>query len=164
MDAYIYQADIYCRDCGEAIASGIDASEFDLIAAEDSDCYPQGPYADGGGEADSIQYCAHCHVDLDNPVIGGRWFDKYGNVLRTIPEEAVSACTVGGQDASDPVAYWVETLNFDGPADAIRDYLREFGAWDDEQLSDWRENLHRLFWIFCGDLKEDPDTYLSLSH
>lgn len=92
------------------------------------------------------------------------WFDACGNVLRTIPDEAIAECTVGGQDASEPVAYWIEALNFDGPADEIRAYLKEYGTWDDDELADHRQNLQRLFWLYCGDLNEDPDTYLSLQH
>ena len=34
----------------------------------DSDDYPKGPYADGGGEADSPQFCAHCNAFLRNPL------------------------------------------------------------------------------------------------
>jgi hypothetical protein len=161
MDAYIYRADIYCAPCGEYIISMVDPKKRE---SGDSNDYPQGPYANGGGDADTIQYCGHCHIDLGNPVIGGRWFDEYGNVLRTIPAEAVEACTQPGKDADGEVQYWIEALNFDGDADMIRAYLRECGAWDDTELMDWRQNLARLFWIYCGDLREDPDAYLSLQH
>lgn len=34
----------------------------------DSDKYPQGPYSDGGGEADSPRHCDHCSVFLENPL------------------------------------------------------------------------------------------------
>ena len=35
---------------------------------EDSDTYPQGPYAYGGGEADSPQHCDGCQTFLWNPL------------------------------------------------------------------------------------------------
>ncbi len=32
--------------------------------------------------------------------------------------------------------------------------LREYGAWDDEELSDHDQNIQRLLWIACGDIVE----------
>ncbi len=55
MDAYLYQGALYCADCGEKIAA-----EVKTAGAEDegdSDGFPQGPYPDGGGEADLPQHC-----------------------------------------------------------------------------------------------------------
>jgi hypothetical protein len=70
MYAYVYQAALYCAACGEKL------KDFPSIAAEirhapeDSDSYPQGPYSDGGGEADSPQHCDGCGVFLENPLTG----------------------------------------------------------------------------------------------
>ena len=36
----------------------------------------------------------------------------------------------------------------------VRDVLREYGAWDDDELSDHDDNLDRLLWIACGDIVE----------
>lgn len=33
--------------------------------------------------------------------------------------------------------------------------LREYGAWDDAELSDHAANLQRLLWLACCDLSED---------
>lgn len=33
--------------------------------------------------------------------------------------------------------------------------LREYGAWDDEELADHAQNLQRLLWIACGDIVEN---------
>ena len=68
MDAYIYQADIYCADCGEGLKSDLSTTPEDR--RDDSETYPQGPYADGGGEADSPQHCADCGAFLENPLTG----------------------------------------------------------------------------------------------
>jgi hypothetical protein len=48
MDAWIYDGDIYCDDCKP------DGAE--------------GPYADGGGEADCPQHCGGCGMFLENPL------------------------------------------------------------------------------------------------
>ena len=36
----------------------------------------------------------------------------------------------------------------------LRQELREYGAWDDEQLADHDANLDRLLWIACCDIAE----------
>jgi hypothetical protein len=33
--------------------------------------------------------------------------------------------------------------------------LREYGAWDDVELSNHDENLARILWIACGDIQEE---------
>jgi len=65
MQAYIFQADIYCAECAAAIE--IDRNLIP-IASNDSDVRPQGPYPDGGGEADCPQCCGACGVFLENPL------------------------------------------------------------------------------------------------
>lgn len=75
MDAFIYQADIYCEDCGEAIKAEIVQAHRhtlseDNMLKDDSDAWPQGPYSEGGGEADCPQHCGRCGTFLDNPLTG----------------------------------------------------------------------------------------------
>lgn len=38
---------------------------------------------------------------------------------------------------------------------ALRNELKEYGAWDEEQLKDHEENLLRLLWIRAGDIIEN---------
>ena len=38
--------------------------------------------------------------------------------------------------------------------EALRRDLREYGAWDTEQLADHEENLTRLLWLACSDIRE----------
>lgn len=77
MDVYLYQADLHCEECGEMIRASLKAdrflegfppSDFDNESSYDSDVFPKGPYADGGGEADSPQHCGTCRVFLENPL------------------------------------------------------------------------------------------------
>ena len=56
MDVFIFQADIWCADCGRLIQKRLE--EDNVEDTGDSDDYPQGPFGDGGGEADSPQFCA----------------------------------------------------------------------------------------------------------
>ena len=32
--------------------------------------------------------------------------------------------------------------------------LKEYGAWDEDQLADHEQNLQRLLWLACGDIRE----------
>lgn len=64
MDAYIYKAALLCELCGPEIKEELD--DRGVKDTGDSGDYPQGPYADGGGEADSPQHCDKCAVFLCN--------------------------------------------------------------------------------------------------
>lgn len=37
----------------------------------------------------------------------------------------------------------------------VADSLREYGAWDDEELADHNRNLTRLLWIAANDIAEE---------
>jgi len=73
MDAYIYNAALWCPDCTRTIKKELkktgDVPENpDDESSYDSDDYPKGPYSDGGGEADNPQHCDGCQVFLENPL------------------------------------------------------------------------------------------------
>jgi len=71
MDAYVYQADLFCEDCIEKIKKSLNPVgiiNLDDEYSYDSDEYPKGPYTDGGGEADYPHHCADCGVFLENPL------------------------------------------------------------------------------------------------
>lgn len=73
MEAYIYQADMFCKDCGKVIkrqlAADGKAPDFpDDETTYDSDEFPKGPYDDGGGESDTPHNCAQCGKFLENPL------------------------------------------------------------------------------------------------
>lgn len=39
--------------------------------------------------------------------------------------------------------------------DLLRDELREYGAWDKEELADHDLNLGRILWLACGDIVDN---------
>lgn len=96
MDVYIYQAALLCASCGEAQRKHLDEAFAENGAApgtdeDDSDRYPQGPYPNGGGEADCPQHCDQCDTFLDNSLtedgstyVKGMWrdhvYDGRGNL------------------------------------------------------------------------------------
>jgi hypothetical protein len=67
MNAYIYQAALYCETCADSLRANLDAFT-NPADRDDSDRYPIGPYPDGGGEADSPAHCDHCQAFLENPL------------------------------------------------------------------------------------------------
>lgn len=41
------------------------------------------------------------------------------------------------------------------PAELIAQELKEYGAWDEQELSNHEENKARILWIACGDIVEE---------
>ena len=54
-DVYMYQADLICEDCGNKIIEQLKKEGVEDDG--DSDRVPQGPYSNGGEEADSPHHC-----------------------------------------------------------------------------------------------------------
>jgi len=84
-----------------------------------------------------------------------------------LPGECVSDCSHSGPCDGD-VAYWVpkikaqvEADNFRNrpTADSIRAELKEYGAWDADELADDEQNWHRLVWTAANNVNEEetPD-------
>lgn len=94
MDAYIFQADVWCGPCIKKVLAEnsfiapydpTDPADHDPTPSEaldrarevkgykkesdyDSDELPKGPFDDGGGEADTPQHCCGCQLFLENPL------------------------------------------------------------------------------------------------
>lgn len=102
MLVYIYAADIYCQQCGEAIRERI----LQGFAPDDPDRsydFPRGPYPDGGGEADCPLHCgagSDCHnaIELLDGSKVGAWLE---NELTTDGIEYVSEAILGDGDMAE---------------------------------------------------------------
>jgi len=84
-----------------------------------------------------------------------------------LPGECVADCSHSG-DCGPDVEAWVPRIreqiekdNFQNrpTPDKIREELREYGAWDAEELADDEANFERLVWIAAGDISDsdEPD-------
>jgi predicted metal-dependent peptidase len=63
-----------------------------------------------------------------------------------------------GMDATDAVNALISQLDLSGlQPDEVRDELREYGAWDEEELADDEENLRRIVWIAGCNLREEDN-------
>ncbi len=65
MNAYIYNADIYCEPCGKKIAASLAKPSYPK--PYDTGDYPL-EVSNGGGESDSPAHCGNCHAFLENPL------------------------------------------------------------------------------------------------
>ena len=142
MEAFIYQAALVCEDCGERIRREIEeesgSSQQLLETGTDSDGYPQGPYPDGGGEADSPQHCDQCGVFLENPLTG----DGYAYLRAQCEQAGAIVCDPDDIDeidieatAAKAQADWDCTRRHGGTADddaPLAQWIRFYPeAWDD---------------------------------
>lgn len=85
-------------------------------------------------------------------------FDASGLLVSELPPQCVSDCSHPGPCDSD-VAAWSHRLDIAGAlkpvADLARDYLREFGAWDDLDDADVQTLAERVLWVACRDAAEN---------
>ena len=124
MEVYVYCADIYCADCGGGIKADLSGSALD---DGDSNSYPQGPYGDGGGEADCPQHCGACSLFLENPLTP----DGYNYV-----REALLGHTETGRGAADVLNVWRDyyelsrVLFFDDLREEFKiDFSMKYDSW-----------------------------------
>lgn len=71
MKAYMYQAALYCEACAADLETRLTVppgANLDDESTYNSDAYPKGPYAYGGGESDTPNHCDACGVFLENPL------------------------------------------------------------------------------------------------
>lgn len=125
MDAYAYQAALWCEDCINIVKvktvkpDYVDESDESTY---DSDDWPKGPFADGGGDADCPQHCDGCGCFLGNPLT------VYGEAD---VKEAVSPYVSPDDDGElwlDRIALVRDRANEDGSnGDVIATWFEAYG-------------------------------------
>lgn len=84
------------------------------------------------------------------------YFD-YGTVLNITKAQALQGSHAGQCDTDIEELLKVPAIKrqLDRlPPESIACELREYGAWDAEELADHEANKARLLWIACGDVVE----------
>lgn len=87
------------------------------------------------------------------------WSSSSGRIeLEITPDQARSVFHSGSCDddvrelsQDESIATQLATLD---PA-TLRDELREYGAWDAEELADHEQNLQRVLWLAGCDIAEE---------
>ena len=148
MNAYIYRADIYCESCVEKIKAAIDADRHSrgyvapLYEREDSDRYPQGPYANGGGESDSPQHCGKCGDFLENPLTsqGQLYLTEMLTEVSDVDEPQRTWCAFYERDPEAP--YFDKWGNFRGefPDECVEDCTAQGDVFEAAEY--WRKRLN----------------------
>lgn len=73
-----------------------------------------------------------------------------------LPDEAVDDCSHAGACDAD-VAYWAPKIPRPESVtpEALRDELREYGAWSTAELADDDANWRRIVWLASANIKEE---------
>lgn len=88
---------------------------------------------------------------------GADWFLAASDISEDLYDALISC---GGSGDSRPqVDYVMAAFDVTGEEGDCRDYLRGYGAWDDEELADHERNLGRLVWLAGCDLAEQGEAY-----
>jgi hypothetical protein len=89
------------------------------------------------------------------------WSSSSGRIELQITREQARSAAHGGQCDNDVKALSQNPmiagqLSVLAP-EMVSNELRDYGAWDAEELADHEQNLQRLLWCACGDLNEMED-------
>lgn len=136
MHAFTYQAARICEKCAESIIE--DLTAHGRTDSEDSETWPQGPDADGGGESDTPQHCdrgADCLDALACPSVRNGF--KVGVFLK-------NPLTGEGMD------YARERLIDPSGTREVKDLWREFYGLDDSD--NWPTLRFSCYWSEALDV------------
>ena len=83
------------------------------------------------------------------------YFERF---VLELPADVVDACSHSGP-VDDDVAWALLRDDVSAELDRIdpkdlRAELKEYGAWDDEELSDHEQNRARILWIAAGNIRD----------
>ena len=86
------------------------------------------------------------------------WCDSYGKIELNITKAQAEKCSHAGDCEADVIALRqvpaIRRQLAKIKQCTLADCLKEYGAWDDDELSNHDYNLSRLLWIACCDISE----------
>jgi hypothetical protein len=84
------------------------------------------------------------------------YFDYIGSI--ELPLDVIDACGHGGDCTNDVEECMtlpeVKAELSEIEPEQLRKELKEYGAWDEEQLADHQENLKRILWLAASGIKD----------
>lgn len=73
-----------------------------------------------------------------------------------MPDDAVAACSHQGQCDADVEHYApIVARPAEITPEALRAELKEYGAWNAEELADDSANWRRLLWVAAGNIRDE---------
>lgn len=142
MDVYVFQAALYCEDCGQRLEDELAARGTEDTG--DSDDFPQGPCPDGGGEADAPQHCDNGPDCINaEPGDGGAVGALLENPLTHEGQGYVEAA-VTERPGSVVVRRWADFYGIGRPGTADNDAskrggTRDFPGLNETHIETWFE-------------------------
>lgn len=82
---------------------------------------------------------------------------NYGNDLKLTRQDAMNCSVSGDNEPSVKIVMdkpYVKSQLQNLDKEKLKRELKEYGAWDDNQLNDHSENLMRWVWISASDISE----------
>ena len=100
-------------------------------------------------------------LSLTEDCINSTWARPFSADMESDPcmMEDIRDCGAQG-DASAAVTYVRDHYGITASPEDAQDYLRGFGAWDDDELADHDANIDRLIWLAGSDLREHGEFYM----
>jgi hypothetical protein len=88
------------------------------------------------------------------------YFERF--VIEMTLKEALEM-SLPGQDVDETVAFFASQPRFVRQfnkidSDEIRSELREYGAWDSDELKDAEQNRKRILWIAACNIREEKES------
>jgi len=85
------------------------------------------------------------------------WTSSSGRIELNITKKQAAIGSHQGQ-CDDDVKYLSELLAIKRQLSKIQKdilikELKEYGAWEDDELQDHEQNLQRILWLACGDIE-----------
>jgi hypothetical protein len=87
------------------------------------------------------------------------WSTGSGRIQLNIPKKVAESCYHSGQCDNDvKIARQMKSIKkqLDSiPKELLISELKEYGAWDSEELDDYEANKDRILWLACGDIFDE---------
>lgn len=148
MNVYIYQADVWCEDCGAVVCDrlrveGKAPADPEDECTYDSDDYPKGPFEDE--ESDCPEHCAGCGVFLENPLTKEGFDHLKGSIVDAVMTGATDsvALSVWAPYYGVPVGP-LEPDRSDAACGAYWAYA-DYHAGQDSQSYQWLSAVSKIY-------------------
>lgn len=113
-------------------------------------------------DGEETEICSQCHksdalMDMDENM--EKTFASFNRFEIELFNKDAETGSHSGDCEADVIAlmekpYIKDQLDKIDP-EKLKTELREYGTWDDEELSNHEENKKRILWIACGDIVEE---------